>query len=44
MKYETPKLTMLAPAISAVQSNKRLPINVDSPQHDEAVSAYEDNE
>ena len=44
MKYETPELTTLTPAISAVQASKTNPINVDRPLHDEVNSAYEDSE
>jgi hypothetical protein len=45
MKYETPKLTALAPAINAVQSthNKNEEVVSDSPDlGKEAISAYMD--
>jgi len=46
MKYETPQLTALTPAISAIQTAKSSG-NPDSPPpetHDSASAAYEDYE
>jgi hypothetical protein len=45
MKYETPKLTVLTPAIKAIQSDgglpKGMPVGIDSRFH-ETESAYTD--
>jgi hypothetical protein len=45
MKYEIPEVTVMAPAINAIQSvsGKEMPPNHDSETR-EAVSGYEDNE
>jgi hypothetical protein len=43
MKYETPELTALTPAIDAIQAQKFEPPTIDQPKvHETAVSAYED--
>ncbi len=44
MKYETPELTALSPAINAIQFPKALPVNeLDSPTLTEyGVGAYQD--
>ena len=44
MKYETPEVTTLTPAINAIQSQKIAPVNLERPVHDEVNSAYEDCE
>jgi hypothetical protein len=46
MKYETPEMTVLTPAIKAIQSDGDLPKTprpeVDSPLHEETIAAYTD--
>ncbi len=43
MKYETPELTALTPAINAIQTLKSFPIaNPDSPVNNETQAAYVD--
>jgi len=44
MKYETPQLTMLTPAINVIQATKQFPVDeLDSPRMTEvAIGAYPD--
>jgi hypothetical protein len=45
MKYETPELTALTPAISAIQSvSQQKTGGVEENEHDIPLSAYEDSE
>ena len=42
MKYETPKLTVLVPAINAIQGSKQEIKHVDAPLTEEVGPAYAD--
>jgi hypothetical protein len=43
MKYKTPELTALTPAINAIQADKIVPASPDSPtKHESGVGAYQD--
>jgi hypothetical protein len=42
MKYETPELTALTPAIKAIQGGKLIAPPKDSAEHKDDVAAYED--
>jgi hypothetical protein len=43
MKYKTPELNVLTPAINAIQTPKNVPPDIDHEQPEEQpVSAYED--
>lgn len=42
MKYETPELTALTPAIDAIQAIKVSPNPTDGSQPEQSVGAYED--
>jgi len=42
MKYETPEVTVLTPAINAIQSNKSINTVTDSNLHENSDAAYED--
>jgi len=44
MKYETPELTALTPAINAIQVNKTILQPSDGSQPEQGVGAYEDEE
>jgi hypothetical protein len=42
MKYETPEVTVLTPAVDAIQAMKITPNTIDSNLHEVGSSAYED--
>ncbi|MHB8217784.1 MAG: hypothetical protein ACYDDS_17055 [Candidatus Sulfotelmatobacter sp.] len=42
MKYETPQLTALTPAIDAIQTGGKTKHNQDGPEFNDTNSAYED--
>jgi hypothetical protein len=46
MQYETPQLVELIPAIDAIATtpSQKTDGQIDSPENNEGVSAYEDNE